>query len=350
MRVFDGRQEAHLQFAWEPGAASVFSVDPGEEFIVELHDSSTGQLGPSSRPSDLHALDMGRVDAVAGPVEVRGARPGDAVDVELLEIRTASWGWTGVFREFGFLAQRFDDDLVIWAIEGEVARPLRGFLRPVEIALAPMLGVIGVAPESGRYPLIPPQRFGGNMDHRWHRRGSVVRLPVYQTGAMLGFGDPHAAQGDGELCGTGIETPATARVRIQLRSGGAPPAPRVVSRGPPPPVPGDCWTALGVAPSMEEATRMALDNLLDWLVEGGWTAKEGYVLASLLGNLRLAEVVDLPNVVVALDFPAPFAQPPSREAPGWGEAPRAGLSPVSRAAPETGPWATTPRSSSTSVR
>jgi acetamidase/formamidase len=315
MRRLDGRQEAHLQFRWAADVRPVFQVDPGEEFMVNLFDSSTGQLGPESAAADLTGMRMERVDAVAGPIEVCGAEPGDAVDIEILEIVPADWGWSGIFRDFGFLRGRFADDLVIWALSGDIARPTRGFLRPVDVPVRPMLGVLGVAPESGIHPLIPPGRFGGNMDHRVHRAGAVVRLPVFQAGAMLGLGDPHAAQGDGEVCGTGIETPATVRMRVTVHPGAAPSQPRVVSREPPPTTAETSWSALGIGPSMEEAARGALENLIAWLVENGWSPEEGYLLASILGNLRLAEVVDLPNYVVALDFPALFGSPPDEASP-----------------------------------
>jgi acetamidase/formamidase len=315
-RRFDGRREEHLLFSWEPGVPAAFSVSPGEEFLVEIHDSSTGQLGPSSSAASLAGLRMDRVDAVAGPIEIRGAQAGDALEIEILEIVPATWGWSGVFRDFGFLRQRFDDDLVLWAIEGGIARPTRGFLREIAIPLRPMIGVLGTAPVSGRHPLIPPQRFGGNTDHRGHRAGAIVQLPVFQPGGMLGIGDAHAAQGDGEVCGTGIEMPATVRLRIGVRSGGAPSFPRVVTARPTPEPPGEVWSALGISDTLEDAARCALENLLAWMVGGGWTEKEAYLLASLLGNLRLAEVVDLPNYVVAIDFPARFGTPPTRPPSG----------------------------------
>ena len=90
------------------------------------------------------------------------------------------------------------------------------FLNDVTVPLNPFLGIIGTAPEDGEYGMIPPQTFGGNMDNRFLRAGSTLYLPVNVPGALISFSDPHVTQGDGEVCGTAIETSCTAVVTIEL--------------------------------------------------------------------------------------------------------------------------------------
>ncbi len=316
-----GARPADWHFQWSSRLPPIARIRPGSRLHLDIPDASSGQLGPDSTRASLRRLDLDRVDAAVGPVEVVGAQPGDGILVQIESLRVASWGWSGVFKEFGLLTGRFADDLVIWSIDGKRARPRRGFLRPVEIPLQPMLGWIGVAPAArGDHPMIPPRRTGGNMDSRLHAVGSSLLLPVEVPGALLSLGDPHAAMGDGEVCGTGIETPARATVRVDLVPGGAPPFPRVeVAR--PPQDAGAVWVATGIASDPLAATRAAVENLLAMLTERGLSEKEAYLLASLVGHLRLSEVVDLPNYVVSMTFPrslvgVPTPRPASFNRPG----------------------------------
>ncbi|MCI4354542.1 MAG: acetamidase/formamidase family protein [Thermoplasmata archaeon] len=278
------------------------SIRSGDEVVVRVPDSSTGQLGPNSTRADLLRLDLDRVDAAVGPIEVDGARPGDSLAIEILEIQPGAWGWSGVFRQFGLLRDRFDDDLVIWSVGASDAVPATGFLRGVRIPLAPMLGWIGVAPPSGDLGMIPPQVFGGNLDNRLHREGTVLELPVQRPGAGLLIGDPHAAQGDGEVCGTGIETEATVRLRVELRRGRKLRGPRATTRGASRPE-GPFLVSEGVGPDPIHAARAATEDMIEVLQEVGATAAEAYLLLSVAGHLRWSEIVDEPNYVVSMLFP-----------------------------------------------
>jgi acetamidase/formamidase len=180
-----------------------------------------------------------------------------------------------------------------------------------------MLGVVATAPLAGDFSMIPPQRFGGNMDNRLQRAGCRIVLPVLRPGAGLSIGDPHGLQGDGEVCGTGIETSASVRLRVDLRPGKAPPFPRIEGVEPATaPEPFECAT--GIGPDLHAAARAAVENLIERLVEFGWTAEEGYLLTSLVGSLRIAEIVDEPNFVVAAVFPSDLAKAGGRTAPPTG--------------------------------
>lgn len=306
----DGTDPAHLQFRWRAESDPVLTVDPGAVVEIAVPDSSTLQLTERSTREDLGRLDLDRVDAAVGPIAVRGAAPGDTLTVEILSLTPGTWGWSGIFRRFGLLKNRFDDDLVRWSIADGRARPVYGFLRPVSVPVRPMLGWIGVAPPSGELGMIPPRHFGGNLDNRLHGPGATAHLPVQRPGALLCVGDPHAAQGDGEVCGTGIETSAVARLRLGLRPGERLAQPRVF--GPDRSAPGPRWAAMGVGPDLYAAAKSAVENLLDLLTERGLRAEEAYLLASVAGDLRISEIVDEPNFVVSAVFPADLlaADPP----------------------------------------
>jgi acetamidase/formamidase len=298
----DGTDAPVQQTRWRAGVPPVLRIRPGDRLRVKVPDSSSGQLSSSSSSADLGSIDPERIDAAVGPVEVRGARPGDRLDVRVRKIRTASWGWSGVFREFGLLRGRFEDELQLWSIGGGRATPSRGFLPPVRIPTRPMLGWVGVAPSEGTHPMIPPRRTGGNLDHRLVGVGSVLSLPVEVDGAMLSIGDPHAAQGDGEVSGTGIETSAEVELEVTVVRGAAPRSPFLTAPSPAGHS-GPVLASLGVAPKLLDAAVEALEGLLDRLEERGIVRKAGYLLASVAGELRISEAVDMPNYVVSASYP-----------------------------------------------
>jgi acetamidase/formamidase len=308
--TLDGTLAGHYHTSWRPDHPPVLEIDPGDTIRVRIPDSSTMQLGPKSTRAEMLAVDHSKVDAAVGPIFVRGVRPGDALRVEILRLDVGDWGWSGVFRKFGLIQDRFDDDLVIWKLAGGWARPSSGFLRKgVRIPLRPMLGVVGVAPASGEHPMIPPRAFGGNMDNRLHGAGATIELPVFRPGALLSVADPHARQGDGEVCGTGIETPAVATLRVGRVEGAAPPSPRVLTRLRPP-VDADVIGTMGIHEDVRTACRLALEHLLVEMAGRGYSEKEAYLLASLLGDLRISEIVDEPTTVATLLFPRRFLDPP----------------------------------------
>jgi acetamidase/formamidase len=316
MQRIDGLVADHQQLRWRPDAAPIAELEDGETFEVLLPDSSSGQLTADSTSADLHAVDLARVDAAVGPLAVRGARPGDALRLSLEAIEVGSWGWSGIFRSFGLLQDRFDDDLVIWRLTDGWAEAVRGFLRPVRLPLSPMLGWIGLAPAEGEWGMIPPRFHGGNLDNRLHRVGATVDLPVQVDGAHLLLGDAHALQGDGEVCGTGIETGALVRARVDVLRDGAGTGPRAMAPTEAAP-PGRWIVTEGVGPDVVEAARVATEAMIGEIVARGFSSAEAYLLASLVGHLRLSEVVDLPNFVVSMvvsdsTLAAAAAVPPRR--------------------------------------
>src|SRR5258706_7200377 len=208
------RDRFHL--AWDPAIEPIETVESGALVEFDLLDASGGQLTATSTVDDLARLDFNRVDQVNGPIAVVGAEPGDTLQVELLEFEPADWGWTASIPGFGLLADDFPDPALritrVPAADGRAE-----FLPGVRVPIVPFCGEIGVAPIDGPRSTIPPDLHGGNIDTRHLTAGSTRLLPPFHADGRLSMGDGHAAQGDGEVCGTAIETPMRALVRLTVR-------------------------------------------------------------------------------------------------------------------------------------
>jgi acetamidase/formamidase len=288
---------------WDRDREPIAQVAPGEEIEVALADCFGGQLGPDATPADVTGLDLDLANPLTGPIAIDGARVGDAVGVELRSVDVGRFGWTALIPGFGLLADEFPEPHVITSHIG----PERiRFGEVAELPTWPFLGTVGLAPaEPGTHSVIPPRRVGGNLDCRDVRPGAILWLPVEVDGAKLSAGDPHAAQGDGEVCGTAVETTATAVLRIHLRRGAAPAAPVIdLPAESAPAVPrGPRHVTTGVGPDLYASARDATRAMIDHLgANFGLDAVDAYALCSVAGHLRIAEVVDAPNWVVAMDL------------------------------------------------
>ncbi len=200
------RNQWHL--AWDKSIPPIATIPSGEIVSFDLLDASCGQIVAESTVDAIRALDFSQVDQVNGPIYVEGAAPGDTLEVEFLDLQPADWGWTAIIPGFGLLADDFPEPaLKIWRLVGG-ADGWGEFAPGIRIPLAPFCGEIGLAPGmAGALSTIPPYRHGGNMDTKHLTRGARLYLPVEAPGALYSMGDGHAAQGDGEVCGTAIETP-----------------------------------------------------------------------------------------------------------------------------------------------
>jgi acetamidase/formamidase len=282
---------------WDNAISPVATLAPGDEVTVETADASGGQLRPESGTGDVAALDFGRVNPVTGPFRVEGAEPGDALVIDVLELETGDWGWTACIPGFGLLADDFPDaHLRISKISGGFAEPFPG----VRVPVVPMIGTIGVAPpEPGEHSIVPPRRWGGNMDIRHFGPGARLVLPVGVAGALLSLGDAHAAMGDGEVCGTGVETDAVVRLRVDVRKGSAPSTP-VIETHPRSHRTGAALATTGVGPDLMQASKDATRALIDEIAaRTGMAPVDAYLLASVAADLKISEVVDVPNWIVS---------------------------------------------------
>jgi acetamidase/formamidase len=298
--VHISRDRFHL--AWDPAISPIETVDSGALVEFDLLDAAGGQLSAESTVEDLGRLDFDRVDQVNGPIAVVGAEPGDTLQIDLLEFEPGDWGWTASIPGFGLLADQFPDPYLRITKVPRVGERAE-FLPGVRVPIAPFCGEVGVAPVDGPRSTIPPDLHGGNMDTRHLTAGSTLFLPVFHAGARLSMGDGHAAQGDGEVCGTAIETPMRTLVRLTVRkdlhlSGPEFLTPDVQT------LVGQRYATDGVGPDLNEAARDAVRRMIDWLGrEHGIAAIDAYLLASVAIDLRISEIVDMPNVVVTAHCP-----------------------------------------------
>lgn len=315
--------KAHLK--WSNALSPVLTVPSGAEISFDLKDGGNNQIRLDNVATCFSEFDLALVDPAFGPVYVEGGEPGDVLKVEIQDLVTADYGWTAIFHGFGLLADDFPEQHVkIWDLTGKsllpgttgANGPRRAVFRPgISVPVRPFLGVLGIAPaEQGEFSTIPPYTLsGGNIDTRYVGKGSTIYFPVQVPGALFSCGDAHAAQGDGEVCGTAIETPGKATVKLSIIKKGADgwmdlSCPHYTT----PPRIGEVaeddvkgtYAALGIHADPREAAKMALRGLLDWLEKTkGLTRVEAYMLSSVAASLRMTEVVDMPNFAVSCSIP-----------------------------------------------
>jgi formamidase len=302
--VHDVRADA-FNYVWDRSLAPAVEIEPGE--VVQLHarDASDEQIRADSTAAEVANIDFSHVNPVSGPVFVKGARPGDVLAVELLELRAGSWGWTAIIPGFGLLADEFPEPwLRISEIDPE-RRRVR-FADRVVLALRPFPGTIGVAPaEPGEHPVLPPTRWGGNLDTKHLTAGATLLLPVGAEGGLLSVGDTHAAQGDGEVCGTAIESAMDVVVRVSIRRDLTIYAPQAQVPSPGLAAGSESYVCTGVGPDLMGASRDAVRAMIEHLGrQYGLEAEEAYALISVACDLRILEVVDAPNWVVGVFLPS----------------------------------------------
>jgi acetamidase/formamidase len=274
----------------------VLRVPSGAVVEVYTNEATGGQLGPDSTVEDLANVNWDLVHDLTGPIFVEGAQPGDTLAVTFHKLEVGEWGWTSHSPDFGFLGDDFEET---WLRTFRIAKGATSvaFAPGIEIPLRPFAGVIGVAPATdARLDTIPPRANGGNMDNQYMGAGTTVYLPVFVDGALLSLGDTHAAQGDGEVCGTAIEAPMRIVLQVEVRKGRSIPEPQYETA--------DYYATTGFATSLDEAARKATRYMIDYLVEErGLTRGDAYALTSLVGDLKINEVVDVPHVLVSMHMP-----------------------------------------------
>jgi acetamidase/formamidase len=295
-----------FQYTWDNSFPPALEIGSGEIVHLHVRDASDEQISPGSGAEDVLKLDFSHVNPVSGPVFVKGAEPGDVLSVELLEFTPQSWGWTAIIPGFGLLADEFPEPwLRISEVDAEKVRVR--FSDGITLPYRPFPGTLGVAPsEPGSHSILPPSRFGGNMDTKHLNPGATLYLPVGVEGALFSLGDTHAAQGDGEVCGTAIETAMDVVLRLSVRKDLRVEVPQydlpagLVAQH----EQSAYHVCTGVGPDLMEAARDAVRATIAWLGEThGLDRQEAYALASVAADLRIHEVVDAPNWVVGAFVP-----------------------------------------------
>ncbi|WP_102960860.1 acetamidase/formamidase family protein [Mangrovicella endophytica] len=294
-------------FGWDNSLEPALRVAPGATIEFECRDSSAGQLTPDSTVEDVRTLDFSKINPVSGPIFVEGAEPGDALKVTIEGFKPSGFGWTANIPGFGLLADQFTEAaLTVWKYDPQSLEPA-AFGPHAKVPLKPFAGTIGNAmAEPGHHTVVPPRRVGGNLDIRDLSAGTTLYLPVEVAGALFSVGDTHAAQGDGEVCGTAIESPMNAVLTLDLVKGANLAMPRFTTPGP---VTRHLdakgyEVTTGVGPDLMTGARQAVADMVE-LLAGRYNLNpvDAYMLVSTCGDLRISEIVDMPNWVVSFYFP-----------------------------------------------
>ncbi|MEO5756060.1 MAG: acetamidase/formamidase family protein [Mesorhizobium sp.] len=297
----------HHHFGWDNSFVPAQTVAPGSTIEFQCLDSSGGQLTPASTVADIAKLDFAQINPVTGPIFVDGAEPGDALKVTIEMFKPSGFGWTANIPGFGLLADDFKEPaLNIWKYDAASLEPAL-FGKNARVPLKPFAGTIGNAPaEMGHHSVVPPRRVGGNLDIRDLAAGTTLYLPVEVAGALFSVGDTHAAQGDGEVCGTAIESPMDVVLKLDLVKDARLKTPRFTTPGP---VTRHLdakgyEVTTGIGPDLMSGAKEAVAQMVD-LIAGRYKIDpvEAYMLASVCGDLRISEIVDMPNWVVSFYFP-----------------------------------------------
>jgi len=341
---------------WHPDIAPVVRCEAGDEVVLETRDAFDGQMGRDVSLQTVAAPNLNVVHPLTGPVYVEGAEPGDLLDVEILDVEPAQYGYTVQVPGFGFLRDAFPEPFKVnWDLAGGWATSAD--LPGIRIPGSPFMGTIGLSPghellattiareqallERGGFVLppspasavptdprlaaeglrtVPPREQAGNVDIKQLGKGAHLLIPVDTPGALFSAGDAHFAQGDCETCGTAIEMSATLHVRFNVRKGEAaqknirdlrftrqdyylPPeyaAPRRFYA-----TTGISVTRDGVnhSENIPLAARNALLNMIDHLTERGWTRQQAYAICSVAVDLKISQLVDAPNMLVSAFLP-----------------------------------------------
>jgi acetamidase/formamidase len=297
-------ERGRVHYKWDNSLAPAIEIDPGDVVHCETLEVTDGQVTPGSPASALGTIDFDRLYPLAGPVHVRGAEPGDVLEVDILSLRPLEWGWAGLLPGLGLLAEDFAEPYIrhFDLTNGQYAE-LREDIR---IPIQPFCGTMGVATdEPGRHDVLPPTKGAGNIDTRHLGVGTKLYLPVFVPGAMFSAGDCHAAQGDGEVCVTGIECPMAFSLRFDVKKDRSLKPWRYHFQTPPGPLQPKsdekgyhAATALG--PDLMENAKNAVREIIDWLVANkGLSREDAYVLCSLAVDLKISQIVDQPNFGVS---------------------------------------------------
>ncbi|MBD3897641.1 acetamidase/formamidase family protein [Halomonas sp. ML-15] len=297
----------HCHHGWDNSIAAVEQVAPGSTLTVVCHDAAGGHFSRDSGVEAVTSMPFERINPVTGPIHVDGAAPGDVLKITLNDFTPSGFGWTANIPGFGLLADQFPEPaLTLWDYDRQALSPA-AFGQHARIPLKPFAGTIGLAPAApGSHSIVPPRRVGGNLDIRDLGAGSVLYLPVEVEGALFSIGDTHAAQGDGEVCGTAIESAMDVSVTLELIKDTPLAMPRFSTPGPVTRhLDGAGYEVFtGIGPDLMNGARQALEGAIEWLVKTrNMPAEQAYMLCSVCGDLRISEIVDAPNWVVSFYLP-----------------------------------------------
>lgn len=297
----------HRHLGWDRAIPPAVTVAPESIVEFEISDASGGQLSPDSSAADIAALELDKLNPLSGPVFVDGAEPGDALKVTLVEVGPSGWGWTANIPGFGLLADQFPEAaLHIWSYDAASLLPAH-YGPGGRVPLKPSTGAIGLAPgEEGPHGVASLGRVGGNMAIRDLGPGVELYLPVEVEGGLFSVGNIHAAQGEGEVCGTALESPMKVAMRFELVKNAKLTFPRFDTPGPVARHLDDkgYHVTTGIADDPIEAARDAVSGMIDHITKlHGMAPADAYMLCSVCADLRISQTLDRPNRMASVYFP-----------------------------------------------
>src|SRR5699024_472027 len=284
--------------SWSSSIEPVLTDSSGAVIEVFIQEASAGQLNANSTAEDLKNLSFDPIHPLTGPVFVKNAAPGDVLKVTLHEIELGDWGWIAIMPGFGFLLDEFGETTRLKTFKFSDDKEAVAFNDKISIPLKPFPGVMGVAPATDSLlSTIPPRANGGSMDDPHLVEGTTAYFPVMVEGGLFSIGDTHAVQGMGEVSGTAIEAPMRIIYEIELIKGGRSiPEPEYETE--------DTYAVTAFGKTIDEAAKKANRYMIDYLEEEhGLGREEAYMLSSAAGDLRIAEVVDEPHMLVSMHIP-----------------------------------------------
>lgn len=285
------KEQTHNKFS--SSIPPILTVKSGAIIEAYTEDASDEQLNLNSTIEDLANLDFDPIHPLTGPVYVEGAQPGDVLKVTLHEIELGDWGWNAIYPGFSFVADSIKGEyLRIYDLKDDKTKV--NFNDSIQLQLNPFPGVMGVAPATQELlSTIPPRANGGNMDDPNMTVGTTVYFPVFVEGGLFSIGDGHAVQGLGEVCGTAIEVPLRIIYEIELIKDKSMKEPQYETK--------DYYATTGFGTTIDSAAKKATLYMVDYLMkEHKLSEHEAYALCSLAGNLKIAETVDLPHMLVTM--------------------------------------------------
>jgi acetamidase/formamidase len=285
------REQTHNKFS--STIKPILTVQSGAVIEAFTKEASDGQFNLNSTIEALDSLDFEPIHPLTGPVYVENAQPGDVLKVTLHTIELGDWGWNAIVPGFGFLAEHINVKYLKLYELGKDKTSVT-FKNDIKLQLNPFPGVMGVAPDTSELlSTIPPRANGGNMDDPNMTEGTVMYFPVFVEGGLFSIGDGHAVQGLGEVCGTAIEAPLRIVYEIELLKDKSIKEPQYETD--------TYYATTGFAPTLDEAAKKATLYMVNYLkANHNLTTDEAYALCSLAGDLQIAEVVDLPNMLVTM--------------------------------------------------
>jgi acetamidase/formamidase len=295
-----------IHFRWDNALEPAIEINPGDTVHGRAREVTNGAIIPTSTVTDLTKEGFAFHYPLAGPIAVAGAKPGDALEIEILALRPDAWGWNGIPPGIGLLRDDFPGPyLQHWDLSnGETTELKPGIVIPLE----PFCGVMGVAPlPPGEHRVLPPGPFGGNVDIRHLNVGARLLLPVQVPGALFSVGDCHAIQGDGELCAA-IECAMEFSLRFHLHQGANLETPQFWTRQGSRLTSHDTehgyFATTGVGPDLYENAKNAVRAMISWLTRNyDLTSEEAYVLCCAVLDLKISEIVNPPNWIVSAYLP-----------------------------------------------